>query len=170
MRNRKTKEQQEKDEQLKYWFTVTGLVFIIFTLFFSSLQSVLADEMVHKFKSPSFSGVGTSSHYLTIENQETNRAQAIEDEIVALQEKLERDKTNTVEARFMRNLTSRIYANLARQIESSLFGETTNNFGTMELDGNTIEYEITDETVRVTITDSEGSVTEVVVPLNGFTF
>ena len=131
---------------------------------------LLADEMVHKFKSPSFSGVGTSSHYLTIENQETNRRQAIKDEIAALAEKLERDKTNTVEARFMRNLTSRIYANLARQIESSLFGETPNKFGSMELDGNTIEYEITDETVRVTITDAEGNVTEVIVPLNGFTF
>ena len=131
---------------------------------------LLADEMVHKFKSPSFSGVGTSSHYLTIENQETNRRQAIQDEIAALAEKLERDKTNTVEARFMRNLTSRIYANLARQIESSLFGDTPNKFGSMELDGNTIEYEITDETVRVTITDAEGNVTEVIVPLNGFTF
>ena len=131
---------------------------------------LLADEMVHKFKSPSFSGVGTSSHYLTIENQETNRAQAIKDEIAALADKLERDKTNTVEARFMRNLTSRIYANLARQIESSLFGDTPNKFGSMELDGNTIEYEITDETVRVTITDAEGNVTEVIVPLNGFTF
>ena len=32
-----------------------------------------ADEMTHKFKNPSFSGVGTSSHYLTIENQEFNR-------------------------------------------------------------------------------------------------
>lgn len=131
---------------------------------------LLADEMVHKFKSPSFSGVGTSSHYLTIENQETNRRQAIKDEIAALADKLERDKTNTVEARFMRNLTSRIYANLARQIESSLFGDTPNKFGSMELDGNTIEYEITDETVRVTITDAEGNVTEVIVPLNGFTF
>ena len=55
---------------------------------------LLADEMVHKFKSPSFSGVGTSSHYLTIENQETNRRQAIKDEIAALADKLERDKTN----------------------------------------------------------------------------
>ena len=126
--------------------------------------------MVHKFKSPSFSGQGTSSHYLTIENQETSRAKAIKDEIASLQEQMEREKTNTVEARFMRNLTSRIYANLARQIESSLFGETTNKFGSMELDGNTIEYEITDETVRVTITDAEGNVTEVLVPLNGFTF
>ena len=36
-------------------------------------HTVLADEMVHKFKSPSFNGIGISAHYLTIENQETNR-------------------------------------------------------------------------------------------------
>ena len=143
---------------------------IALSTFLLVVPFLLADEMVHKFKSPSFSGEGTSSHYLTIDNIETNRRQAIQDEITALAEKLELDKTNTVEARFMRNLTSRIYANLARQIESSLFGETTNKFGSMELDGNTIEYEITDETVRVTITDAEGNVTEVLVPLNGFTF
>ena len=143
---------------------------IALSTFLLVVPFLLADEMVHKFKSPSFSGEGTSSHYLTIENQETNRRQAIQDEIASLQEQMEREKTNTVEARFMRNLTSRIYANLARQIESSLFGETTNKFGSMELDGNTIEYEITDETVRVTITDAEGNVTEVLVPLNGFTF
>ena len=143
---------------------------IALSTFLLVVPFLLADEMVHKFKSPSFSGEGTSSHYLTIENQETNRRQAIQDEIASLQDQMERDKTNTVEARFMRNLTSRIYANLARQIESSLFGETTNKFGSMELDGNTIEYEITDETVRVTITDAEGNVTEVLVPLNGFTF
>ena len=32
-----------------------------------------ADQLVHKFKNPSFSGTNTSSHYLTIENQEFNR-------------------------------------------------------------------------------------------------
>tara|TARA_R100000234_G_scaffold84271_1_gene53483 strand:+ start:39 stop:506 length:468 start_codon:yes stop_codon:yes gene_type:complete len=148
---------------------ISMIILAMLSLLFA-VNVVNADEMVHKFKSPSFSGVGTSSHYLTIENQETSRAKAIKDEIASLQEQMERDKTNTVEARFMRNLTSRIYANLARQIESSLFGETTNKFGSMELDGNTIEYEITDETVRVTITDAEGNVTEVLVPLNGFTF
>ena len=70
----------------------------------------------------------------------------------------------------MRNLTSRIYANLARQIEDNLFGETKSNFGSMELEGNIIEYEITDETERVTITDEEGTVTEIVVPVGSFTF
>ncbi len=40
-------------------------------------QSLAADEMVHKFKSPSFSGIGTSAHYLTIENQQFNRKMTI---------------------------------------------------------------------------------------------
>jgi len=134
------------------------------------VTSVNADEMVHEFKSPSFNGQGTSSHYLTIENQEFNRAEAIRKEIEALRDEIEREENNTVEARFMRNLTSRIYANLARQIEASLFGEQTSKSGEMELDGNTIEYEITDEEVRVTITDEDGNVTEVIVPIGGFTF
>ena len=146
-------------------------VLIVNVLFlFIMIQSVQADEMVHKFKSPSFSGQGTSSHYLTIENQETNRKQAIKDEIQALKDEIEREKDNTVEARFMRNLTSRIYANLARQIEDNLFGETKSNFGSMVLEGNTIEYEINDETVTVRITDEEGNVTEISVPVGSFTF
>lgn len=148
-------------------FFIIGTTIILLVV---AIQQIQADEMVHQFKNPSFSGVGTSSHYLTIENQETNRKQAIKDEIEALRDELEREKTNTVEARFMRNLTSRIYANLARQIEASLFGEETSKSGSMELDGNTIEYEITDEEVRVTITDEDGNVTEVIVPIGGFTF
>jgi len=144
---------------------IASMIIVMFVVL-----SVQADDMVHEFKNPSFSGVGTSSHYLTIENQEANRKQAIKDEIEALRDELEREKTNTVEARFMRNLTSRIYANLARQIEASLFGEETSKSGSMELDGNTIEYEITDEEVRVTITDEDGNVTEVIVPIGGFTF
>ena len=141
---------------------VTALV-----LFTNQIQS---DEMVHEFKNPSFSGIGTSSHYLTIENQETNRKKALKEEIKALQDQIEREENNTVEARFMRNLTSRIYANIARQVESALFGEDQQKSGSMELDGNTIEYEITDEEVKVTITDEEGNITEVIVPIGGFTF
>ena len=45
------------------------------------VQNVRADQIVHKFKSPSFSGIGTSSHYLTIENQTFNRKMSIKEEI-----------------------------------------------------------------------------------------
>lgn len=148
------------------YLAITGIVIILLVVATSSL----ADEMVHDFKSPSFNGQGTSSHYLTIQNQEFNRNKSIQEEIEALRDEIEREENNTVEARFMRNLTSRIYANLARQIEASLFGEETSKSGSMELDGNTIEYEITEEEVRVTIKDEDGNVTEVIVPIGGFTF
>jgi len=129
-----------------------------------------ADEMTHKFKNPSFSGQGTSSHYLTIENQEFNRKEAIREEIKAYQEDLEREAENTTLARFIRNLESRIYAQLSRQLVDSLFGETASEFGTLELEGNTIEYRVEDDKVTLIITDEEGNTTEITVPLGSFTF
>ena len=155
---------------MKFYDTIFAIIGMMIILLVVVVQQIQADEMVHEFKNPSFSGIGTSSHYLTIENQEFNRKEAIREEIKALRDEIEREENNTVEARFMRNLTSRIYANIARQVEAALFGEDTNKSGSMELDGNTIEYEITDEEVKVTITDEDGNITEVIVPVGGFTF
>jgi len=76
---------------------------------------ITADQMTHKFKSPSFNGQNSSSHYLTIENQEFNRKSDIADEVKAYQDELARDAENTTLARFIRNLESRIYAELSRQ-------------------------------------------------------
>jgi len=137
------------------------------TLFVAYLS---ADEMTHKFKNPSFSGVGTSSHYLTIENQEFNRKEALREELRAYTEDLEREAENTTLARFIRNLESRIYAQLSRQLVDSLFGETASDFGTLELEGNTIEYRVEDDKVTLIITDEEGNTTEITVPLGSFTF
>jgi hypothetical protein len=129
-----------------------------------------ADEMTHKFKNPSFSGVGTSSHYLTIENQEFSRKEAVREEIKAYAEELEREADNTTLARFIRNLESRIYAQLSRQLVDNLFGESTSDFGVLELEGNTIEYRVEDDKVTLLITDEEGNTTEITVPLGSFTF
>ena len=141
---------------------------IIITMCF--VLAIQADEMTHKFKSPSFSGVNTSSHYLTIENQEFNREEAIREEIRAYTEDLEREAENTTLARFIRNLESRIYAQLSRQLVDSLFGETASDFGVLELEGNTIEYRVEDDKVTLVITDEEGNTTEITVPLGSFTF
>ena len=137
------------------------------TLFVAYLS---ADEMTHKFKNPSFSGVGTSSHYLTIESQEFQRRQEIKEELRAYTEDLEREAENTTLARFIRNLESRIYAQISRQLVDSLFGETASDFGTLELEGNTIEYRVEDDKVTLIITDEEGNTTEITVPLGSFTF
>lgn len=136
---------------------------------FYSIQSI-SDEMVHKFKSPSFSGINTSSHYLTIENQETSRREAIKEEVKAYQEELEREANNTTLVRFIRNLESRIYAQLSRQLVDNLFGETPATSGVVELEGNTIEYETDGEFVTLKITDADGNTTEITLPIGSFTF
>ncbi len=99
-----------------------------------SLGNVSADEMLFKFKNPSFSGNAASSHYLTIENQQFNRDKAIKEEIQAYKEELARDSNNTTLARFIRNLESRIYAELSRQLVDNMFGETKSESGSFTLD------------------------------------
>jgi len=131
---------------------------------------VNADEITHKFKSPSFNGINTSSHYLTIENQEFNRKAAIKAEIKAYQEELERDAENTTLARFIRNLESRIYAQLSRQLVENLFGETKSESGSIELEGNTIEYSVDGDFITLKITDADGNETIITLPIGSFTF
>jgi len=144
--------------------------FILTVITFCFGLYLTADEMTHSFKNPSFSGVGTSAHYLTIENQETNRKQAIADEIKAYQEDLAREAENTTLARFIRNLESRIYAQLSRQLVDNLFGETVNSSGTLELEGNTIEYSTDGDYITLIITDSDGNTTEITLPIGDFSF
>jgi hypothetical protein len=165
-----TKEKIDKEELERYRITI-AMIFIGFVLFFGIIViNLKADEMVFKFKNPSFSGIGTSAHYLTIENQEFNRKEALEAEIKALQDEIERDKENTTLARFIRNLESRIYAQLSRQLVENLFGETPSTEGTLSLEGNTITYKVVDGIITLTITDSDGNITTISLPVGNFTF
>ena len=154
-----------KDDDPLVFYALIGLILTLL-----SLPYIKADEMVHSFKNPSFSGVGTSAHWLTIENQEFNRKKAIEDEIKAYQEELERDAENTTLARFIRNLESRIYAQLSRQLVDNLFGETPSESGTLSLEGNTIEYSVDGDFITLRVTDADGNVTEITLPIGDFAF
>ena len=147
----------------------------IWIISFVMLLSIFAlningDEIVHKFKNPSFSGNNTSSHYLTIENQEFNRKEALKAEIKALKEAAEREENNTTLARFIRNLESRIYAQLSRQLVENLFGENPKTEGILELLGNIIEYWVVDGMITLKITDEDGNVTTITLPIGDFTF
>ena len=151
------------------WDKIVAILGIILVLLVVTL-TVAADEMTHKFKNPSFSGVGTSSHYLTIENQEFNRKEDIKAEIKAYQEELEREANNTTLARFIRNLESRIYAQLSRQLVDNLFGETQQEQGILELEGNTIEYSVDGDYITLKITDEDGNETIITLPIGDFSF
>ena len=160
---------QKLKEMIKEKIKFEIPVITIFVLLF--MISVLrADEIVFKFKSPSFSGINSSSHYLTIQNQEFNRKEALKAEIKALQDEIERDKENTTLARFIRNLESRIYAQLSRQLVDNLFGETPSDSGVLELEGNRIEYSVVDGIITLNITDSDGNTTTISLPVGDFYF
>ena len=162
---KRRKEEAEKDKLI--WLVMAIGIALIIGIF---TQNLRADQVVHKFKSPSFSGIGTSSHWLTIENQEFSRKLTIKEEIRALQEEIEREKENSTLARFMRNLESRVYAELSRQLVNNLFGETPSSSGTITLEGNTIEYTSDGVTLTLKITEADGTVTEITIPIGTFTF
>ena len=154
-----------KDAVIK-WVCFAGVV--LFLAIFA--QQMWADQIVHKFKSPSFNGVMTSSHYLTIENQEFNRKQTIKDEIKAAIEEAKRDKENSTVQRFIRNFESRVYAELSRQLIANLFGETPSDSGIISLEGNTIEYSSDGTYLTLKITEQDGTVTVITIPIGSFTF
>ena len=128
--------------------------------------SVEAD-IVHKFKNPSFSGIGTGAHYLTIENQESSRKKAIEDALASA----EKDAENTTLAKFIRNLESRIYAQLSKQLVESMFSnDNATNFGSFALEGSIITWEVVTnaegtDVIKMTIVDSSGSETVIEIPI-----
>ena len=131
---------------------------------------VHATDLVFKYKSPSFNGIGTSAHYLTIENQEFSRKQALKEKKEAAERQLIRDAANTNLSKFMKNVESRIYAQLSKQLVDSMFGETASSSGTVTFEGTTISYIKGTETVELTIVDPNGSTTVITVPVGDFTF
>ena len=123
-----------------------------------------AAEIQFGFKSPSFNGVGYSSHVLTIENLEATRKQKIIDDAKSAAEKAASDAKNTNLAKFLNNLESRIYATISQNIASELFKSNGNTSGAFDIQGNHLEWVSDGSTITMTITDPGGSVTQVVVP------
>ena len=76
MKRRLTQKEQEQEEIVKIkiaaWFVFIGSIMFVLII----AQNIFADTITHKFKSPSFSGNATSSHYLTIENLTFNREES----------------------------------------------------------------------------------------------
>ena len=88
--------------------TGTHLGIALIVLFFMS-QTLMADQLKHKFKNPSFSGIGTGAHYLTIENQEKSRKDKIRDDIEAALRAADRLENNSTINKFIRNLEWRTH-------------------------------------------------------------
>jgi hypothetical protein len=129
-----------------------------------------ASELTFQFVSPSFSGVGYSSHVLTIKQLEDSRRQKLRDEAKSAADKIERDAKNTTLSKFIVNLESRIYAQLSKQLADAMFSETAGDAGTLDFQGSTIAWFKTGTDVTLTVLETNGSRTEITVPVGSFAF
>ena len=160
-------EQDKRDQK------ITNIVLLaLFALCTTSIAlDMQADEIKFGFKSPSFSGVGTSSHYLTIDSQEQTKKDAVAAEIKALADAAKRAEENTTLARFIKNFESRIYAQLSRQLVDQLFGENPAEEGSFQLFDNLITW--TSDGISITMTifnEATGETTTITIPIGDFGF
>ena len=136
----------------------------------SICSSAVASEMTFKFGSPSFSGNGKSSHYLTIENIEKTRKDALKAQAKADADKLISDAKNTPIAKFKANIESRFYTALAKQITDNVFGadglQQDSGTFTNPVGGETVAWTTPADAgnVVVTVTEADGTVTTFTMP------
>ena len=146
--------------------------------------SAISSSLTFDFSNPAFSGIGYSSHVLSIEQLQYQREQSNKDDKTAAEKAAERAAKNTTLAKFVTNVESRIFANLSKQMVDNMFGtnctEDTSTTalecplsGTATLpDGSTVAWikDETAETITLTVTAADGSLTTLVVPVGDFKF
>ena len=135
----------------------------------SICSSAVASELTFSFKSPSFNGNGQSSHYLTIENIEKTRKDALIAKKKADAKALKDEINGTAVAKFKANLEARFYTALAKQITDNVFGADglQQDSGTFTgTNGETVAWVTPGGTgnVVVTVTESDGTETVFTMP------
>ena len=156
---------------------ITGTHLGIFVIVgFFTAHTVLADQLTHKFKNPSFSGIGTGAHYLTIENQEKSRKDKIKDDIESALRAADRAEDNSTINKFIRNLESRIYSQISKGLVDSMFCNpaevptcTNSTQGAFTIEDSNVSYQVVNidgiDYIRLTIVDADGTITEIEIPI-----
>lgn len=143
-----------------------------------------AGNLDFSFSNPAFSGVGYSSHVLSIEQLQFQREQGAADDKTAAEKAADRAAKNTTLSKFVTNVESRIFANLSKQMVDNMFGTNcAEDAETEELecplsgtatlpDGSTVSWvkDETAETITLTIVDASGGITQLIVPVGDFKF
>jgi hypothetical protein len=140
----------------------------------------------YQFKSPSFNGIGYSSHVLTIENQEATRRKAQDDKVQSALDKAVSDAKNTNLSKFLNNLESRIYAQISQNVATAMFANNSCSVaasstctGSITFQGSTISWSRVSDAVNCTgsangtcillnVKDPAGTTTSIYVPLESF--
>jgi len=158
------------------------IIAIVVTIILTTICQ--ASELTFGYKNPSFSGVGWSTHALSIAQIEFNRSEGVADAKTAAEKAAARAAANTTLAKFVTNVESRIFANLSKQMVDNMFGTNcTEDAATDEVecplsgtatlpDGSTVAWikDETAETITLTVTDASGTITQLIVPIGDFKF
>ena len=132
--------------------------------------SAAASELTWGFKNPRFSGQGYSSHVLSTEQLQHNRKSDIKAKAEAEARRIERELENTTLNKFLKNVESRIYAQISKQMVDAMFADCTDscsNTGTAEIEGSEITWVKADGNITLTIVSDDGSITEITIPASG---
>jgi len=140
-------------------------------------------ELVQQFKDPTFSGNGWSTQVLTLQQMEKAQKDSIQSQKDAAAQAVITASQNTPMAKFMNLFQSQVYAQLATQLSNNLFqnnckaadgsaiaGCSSPTTGNFNLDGNTVTWQKGASSVTLTVVDSAGTKTTVVVPIASFAF
>ena len=144
---------------------ITTILAVLFLI-----PSVYASELGFKFHSPSFSGNGKSSHYLTIENIEKTRKDAITAQKKADAKAAKAETDALAINKFKANVEARFYTALAKQITDNVFGtdglQQDSGTFTSPIGGEVVTWTTPSGTgnVVITVTETDGSVTTFTMP------
>ena len=153
---------------MKNLISVTGILIAL------AVSTASASELGWGFKSPAFHyGNGYSTHVLSVEQLQHNRKQDLADKRRAEEDRIQRELENTTLNKFLKNVESRIYATLSKQMVDNMFatcsdstGETCPTTGTAEIEGSTITWtkDTTTGSISLVVVDEDGSTTEITIP------
>jgi hypothetical protein len=128
------------------------------TMLFMVSYGANSAELTHNFNSPAFSGIGYSSHVLTIYQLEQQQKEKNKAEANALKAEAERTEANKPQNKFKSNLESKIYNEIATKVSQSLFNgscsQDTGSCGNIaNLGGNSVEWSVTGGMITIRITN-----------------
>ena len=127
--------------------------------------STMANELKFRFKSPSFTGIGYSAHKINLENISAASKKTIKDELKSLSIQANLANSRKPLNVFLTNLQSRIYSELSKQVTEQLFAETGTDSGSFDLDGNIISWYKLADKINLTVTDTDGDLTTILIPV-----
>jgi len=119
---------------------------------------------------------------LSLEQLQHNRQEDMRERAEAQERQDERDLKNTTINKFIKNVESRIYANLSKQLVDNMFATPDEDCegdecdvpltGTADIEGSVLVWTKDPDlgTITLVITDNDGTTTTMTVPVGDFGF